>query len=193
VLESQPVYWMSLAVIPVSVLNQIRKMMFSFLWKGCSEKHHFHLCRWETLAKPKYYGGWGFQNIHLFNKALAASTLWCVLMKEGIWHRVIKDKYFFVLLGSNLAQICIFCTTSASNTWKKLLKVVHIITHWLSWSPGSGHSVLIGRDNILGLGNSSVSVSRSPVILTSVKHNSSLSGQRNKSARLYLHAVERKW
>jgi hypothetical protein len=66
---------MSLEVIPVSILNKIRKSMFNFLWKGCSEKHHFHPCRWEHLAKPKYLGGWGIQNIHLFNKALATNTL----------------------------------------------------------------------------------------------------------------------
>jgi len=31
---------------------------------------------------------------------------------------------------------------------------VHIITHWLSWSLRSGNSILIGRDKILGFGNS---------------------------------------
>jgi hypothetical protein len=61
VLESHSVYWMSLAIIPASVLNQIRKVMFSFLWNGCSNKFHFHLCKWESLAKPKIFGGWGFQ------------------------------------------------------------------------------------------------------------------------------------
>lgn len=44
VLESQLVYWMSLAAIPISVLNKIRKAMFSFLWKGSSENFHYHLC-----------------------------------------------------------------------------------------------------------------------------------------------------
>jgi hypothetical protein len=34
VLESQSVYWLSLAVIPCSVLNSMRKLMVNFLWKG---------------------------------------------------------------------------------------------------------------------------------------------------------------
>jgi hypothetical protein len=71
VLEIQPVYWMSLAAIPYTVLNKLRKVMFNFLWNGNSETHHYHLCRWETLSKPKKYGGWGFHNIFHFNKALA--------------------------------------------------------------------------------------------------------------------------
>jgi hypothetical protein len=33
VLTSQSVYWLSMAVVPISVLNLLRKMMFNFLWK----------------------------------------------------------------------------------------------------------------------------------------------------------------
>jgi hypothetical protein len=59
VLESQPVYWMALAAIPVSVLNKIRQIIFTFLWSGCSEKQHIHLCSWDFIARPKHLGGWG--------------------------------------------------------------------------------------------------------------------------------------
>jgi hypothetical protein len=37
VLESESVYWMSLALIPGSVLNSIRKLMYHFLWKKNQE------------------------------------------------------------------------------------------------------------------------------------------------------------
>jgi hypothetical protein len=93
VLESQPVYWMSLAAIPFTVLNNLRKIMFNFLWKGNNESNHYHLCKWELLTIPKKYGGWGLRNIFDFNKALAANSLWRVLMRDGIWHKVIIDKY----------------------------------------------------------------------------------------------------
>jgi hypothetical protein len=33
-----------------------------------------------------------------------------------------------------------------------MVKSLDLITHWLSWCPGSGQSVLIGKDEILGLG-----------------------------------------
>jgi hypothetical protein len=76
------------------VLNRIRKMMYRFLWSGCGESERIHLCKWEDLSKPKVYGGWGFKHLNWFNKALAANTLWRCLMKDGLWHRVIMDKYF---------------------------------------------------------------------------------------------------
>jgi hypothetical protein len=28
--------------------------------------------------------------------------------------------------------------------------------HWLAWSPGSGHSILIGKDRVLGIGLSAI-------------------------------------
>jgi len=60
VLEGQPVYWMSMEAIPRSVINKIRKLMFHFLWNGHLDTQQYHLCRWETLSRPKKNGGWGF-------------------------------------------------------------------------------------------------------------------------------------
>ena len=76
VLEGQTVYWMALVAIPTSILEKIRKLMFNFLWSGDEGKKHFHLCSWEVLAKPKLMGGWGIQNIFLFNRDLGANSLW---------------------------------------------------------------------------------------------------------------------
>jgi len=57
VLESLPVYWMALAHIPQSVLTKLCKFIFPFLWKGNKQNRGSHLCRWETLSKPKVLGG----------------------------------------------------------------------------------------------------------------------------------------
>jgi hypothetical protein len=37
-----------------------------------------------------------------------------------------------------------------------MMKSLPLITHWLSWKPGNGCSVLIGLDKILGIGNASI-------------------------------------
>jgi hypothetical protein len=84
---------MPLSVIPTSMLNKIRILIFNYLWSGCSEKQHLHLCSWEIFAKPKLLGGWGLRNIFIFNRALTTNSLWRALMKDGIWHKVIKEKY----------------------------------------------------------------------------------------------------
>jgi hypothetical protein len=43
VLESLPVYWLSLAKIPKCILNNIRRKMFNFLWTGKKTKEGIHL------------------------------------------------------------------------------------------------------------------------------------------------------
>ena len=137
--EGQPVHWMALAIIPASILEKIRKLMFSFLWSGDEGKNHFHLCSWEVIARPKLLGGWRIRNIYLFNYALATNSLWRVLMKEGVWNKVIKDKY--IPHSSVVTWLRSTPTTalSASQTWKNLMKSLHLLNHSLSWRPGLRH------------------------------------------------------
>jgi hypothetical protein len=110
---------------------------------------------WESLARPKFLGGWGFRNIFSFSKALAVSTLWRVLTKEGIWHKIIKGKYLPHSTVFNWFRSESFTQRGASKIWTSLLKSMHVITNWISWKPGSGQHVSLGRDSILGLGASS--------------------------------------
>jgi hypothetical protein len=152
VLESQPIYWLSLAAIPTSILHKLRSILYNFLWSGNREKKSYHLCRWELLARPKKRGGWGLHNIFSFGKALAASTLWRAISKPGIWHKVLKGKYFPHSTLSNWLRSTTFHYHSASRIWSSLMKSVHLITNWIGWKPGSGLEVSLGRDNILGLG-----------------------------------------
>jgi len=74
------------------------------------------------IAKPKLLGGWGLRNIFLFNRGLAANSLWRGLMKEGIWHKVIKDKYLLYCSVSTWFRTTSNRAISASQTWKNLLK-----------------------------------------------------------------------
>jgi hypothetical protein len=39
-----------------------------------------------------------------------------------------------------------------SQAWKYLLKSLHLLLHWIAWSLGNGHSILIRKDYILGMG-----------------------------------------
>jgi hypothetical protein len=139
-----------------TVLTKIRKLMFDFLWAGGGNKQRIHLCNWETLAKPKDLGGWGFRNLFLFSRALAANSLWHALFKDGIWHNVVKDKYFPYHSVETWLRFASPSQPGASQVWKNLMKSLPIITRWISWQPGNGHSIYIGLDKILGLDRSSL-------------------------------------
>jgi len=126
--------------------------MFSFLWTGGSSKQNLHLCRWDSIAKPKLVGSLGLHNIFLFKQALVTKSLWRVPSQDEIWHRVIYGKYITPLSFSSWLRHTDTCPAITSPIWRFLLKNLHIIQHWLCWKPGSGHAIHIGRDVILGLG-----------------------------------------
>jgi hypothetical protein len=155
VLTSQSVYWLSMAVVPISILNLLRRMMYNFLWKRDSVSHHLHLCNWEKIYVPKSMGGWGILNIFDFSKALATTTLWRVLMGKGIWHKIIMDKYLGNINVSTWLRSNSFIQNGVSKIWSGLLKVTYLILHGISWNPGSGDLVALGKDRILGIGDSS--------------------------------------
>jgi hypothetical protein len=155
VLEGQPVYWMALAAIPTMVIDKLRKLTYNFIWSSITDYSRQHLCNWESLAKPKNKGGWGIRNIFHFNKALATNSLWRVLTKYGMWHFVIKDKYLPHVSVATWLRNVANTTRVASQIWRNLIKLVKWITHWLYWKSGSGHSIILGKDCIIGLDKAS--------------------------------------
>jgi hypothetical protein len=98
VLESLAVFWMSLEVIPKAILNKLCSLSYAFLWSGHKEKFHFHLCRWDLLARSKICGGWRLKNLPFFNSALIANTYRRALTHGSIWNKIILGKY----LGNSL-------------------------------------------------------------------------------------------
>jgi hypothetical protein len=166
-LEIQPVYWMALAHIPASILNMIHKMVFSYIWLGKKQASTLHLCNWETIAKPKVYGGWGLRNIYCFLRALAAKSLWHGLMHPGIWKRVLKDKYSSHISVSTWLCSSSTVTSFGSQTWKNLLNSLPLIVHWLACKPGVDDSAIVGKDEILGMGKDSILTAELITVLNS--------------------------
>jgi hypothetical protein len=48
-----------------------------------------------------------------------------------------------------------FQLSGVSRIWSGMIKVIHLITHGLYWIPGNGKQIALGKDRILGMGNSS--------------------------------------
>jgi hypothetical protein len=93
VLESLPVFWMSLEKIPNKIIILLRRLISNFLWNSHPGHFRFHLCNWAELSKPRKFGGWGLMNLSLFNSALLANSFWRATSIDSIWHRIIADKY----------------------------------------------------------------------------------------------------
>jgi hypothetical protein len=129
ILEGQPVYWMSLEAIPRTILNQIQKLMFKFLWNGSIDSQKFHLCRWDLLSRPKKSGGWGFRNLVVFNTTLITNSLWRVLTLQGIWHKLSRDKYLRKFIVIEWIRLTNHKTYATSRIWNNMVQYVHVILH----------------------------------------------------------------
>jgi hypothetical protein len=127
VLESIPVFWMSLVHIPATILTSLRQLMFSFLWTGSKKNKGVHLSKWEVLSKPKMMGGWGLKNMPLFYKAIMANTMWRILTKPGLWNRVITAKYLRHIPVHLWIRFASDSQTKGSRTWRNLLSTIPIL------------------------------------------------------------------
>jgi ribonuclease HI len=156
ILESLPVFWMSLEKIPKKIVTILRRLIYNFLW-NCSPGHsRFHLCNWEALSKPRRFGGWGLMDLSSFNTALLANSLWRAVTVDSIWHRVIVDKYLGAMPLVHWIRKPFFQQRNVSHFWKGMVTSLPVILHWLVWKPGAGTEIRIGVDNILGLGERSL-------------------------------------
>ena len=59
VIDSILVFWMSMAMIPLSILDCIWRKIMNFMWarKVQVQGGKFHLASWETIYMPKEMGG----------------------------------------------------------------------------------------------------------------------------------------
>lgn len=152
VLQSVPVYWLSMALVPKAILDGIRRRMFQFLWAGNSTIYKFHLSAWQHISLPKSIGGWGLKHLAWFVDALGAKTLWRALFGDTLWSDIIRRTY----LKSTLPYIWIrynaaVCQPNASAIWRGLCITLLILKKRLAWNVGRGIWVHIGIDPIMGL------------------------------------------
>jgi hypothetical protein len=69
---------------------------------------------------------------------------------------VTKDKYFPHEQVHSWLRSTSTRATYGSQTWKNLINSLSLVLQWLAWNPGTGQSIVIGRDVILGMGKDSL-------------------------------------
>jgi hypothetical protein len=94
VIESILVYWTSLSWVPKGILHKISQKYLHFLWVGKEDSKSLVLASKNHISKPKGNGGWGLKNIFTFAKSLATKNSWSLIEGNGLWHIIIKEKYF---------------------------------------------------------------------------------------------------
>ena len=63
-------YFLSLFMIPTSIVLKIKKMQRDFLWLRSGEGNKDHLIKWDVVCRPKEFGGLWIGKTSLRNRAL---------------------------------------------------------------------------------------------------------------------------
>ncbi|KAF3791961.1 Transposon TX1 uncharacterized protein [Nymphaea thermarum] len=85
--------------------KKLENICMRFLWNDGDSVRHIHHISWARLCNPYDFGGIGLHKVEDLNRTLLASRCSRLLMDDGIWARVYKDKYlqnngFLTLNGS---------------------------------------------------------------------------------------------
>jgi len=92
VLNSLPIYYLSLFKLPNKVAQEINKIQRRFLWSGQNQGRCNALVNWEVIQKPKTKGGLGVMDCTMKNAALLFKWWWRYASEEGsLWRRIVDS------------------------------------------------------------------------------------------------------
>ncbi|WOH04087.1 hypothetical protein DCAR_0623493 [Daucus carota subsp. sativus] len=98
VLDSLPIYWFNMFLMPRAVENQLEKIRRRFFWgtKEISgqEKDNMRLIAWEKICRPRSLGGVGIMKVKERNIAMLGKWWWrCINERDRFWNKTLQSKY----------------------------------------------------------------------------------------------------
>ncbi|KAK9071869.1 hypothetical protein SSX86_008299 [Deinandra increscens subsp. villosa] len=91
VLASMQVYWASVFLLPISIIEDIERIINKFLWTQTDNCKGKVRVSWNEVCFPKSQGGLGIKSLKVRNKALVSKLVWNIISgKENIWTKWIQ-------------------------------------------------------------------------------------------------------
>ncbi|KAL0293424.1 UNVERIFIED_CONTAM: putative ribonuclease H protein [Sesamum angustifolium] len=141
VLSTLHSYWASVFILPKGVLKNLEQKMRTFLWQGHSGRGNAKVA-WDQICKPKTEGGLGISSLITTNQALILKQLWRILQNDGtsIWVDWVQHYRL------RHATIWTLKRTTGSWSWKKILKLRHLLQRGVIYKVGDGSSFSLWQD-----------------------------------------------
>lgn len=143
-LLSVPMYIMTHADVPSSVLADIERLCRSFLWGHGHNRKGLHYVSWEVLCLPGKCGGLGFHASKDWRGPLRARLSWDFLQhKDSILNRCIQAKYGRKVWDTDANR-------TDSVTWRIIKDGATSLKKIIKWNIGNGESVNVLDQNWIG-------------------------------------------
>jgi hypothetical protein len=140
VAQAIPSYCMSVFLLPMSIGDEIEKMLNSFWW-GIKENGSkgIRWMSWDKLTMRKEWGGMGFRNIYGFNLAMLGKQGSNLLTNsDAMVSKVFKAKYFpnGNFLGASLGH-------NPNYVWRSIWSSRTLLKYGYRWKIGDGSLIPI--------------------------------------------------
>ncbi|KAL9664080.1 hypothetical protein QQ045_019477 [Rhodiola kirilowii] len=153
---SLPLYYASIYKIPISVAKKMEMIQRRFLWGGSEGGRKIHYVKWDSVKKPKKFGGLGIQGLIEKNLVLLAKWWWKLIEGEGgLWRRMIIEKYGLKQIQDPVNVK--YKSSRISSTWRNIIKTVQGNTEialafreGIKFSLGNGSEVSFWEDSWSG-------------------------------------------
>jgi hypothetical protein len=124
VLNSIPIFYMSLMRMPVQVRKKVIKIQRDFLWGGVNGNKKLSWVKWKVVCREKKKGGLGVRDLEVVNKSLLLKWRWRLVNDEGpsLWKEVLAAKYGTHILN-NVNLSCESSPYFASLWWKDVCNI----------------------------------------------------------------------
>ncbi|WVZ62664.1 hypothetical protein U9M48_012381 [Paspalum notatum var. saurae] len=108
-------------------------------------KKKYHLIKWDQVWQPKQQGGLGIIDLQVQNKCLLSKWLFKLANEDGIWQRLLRNKYLKSKpFGSGSKK------PGISHFWAGLMEVKHLFLGLGSFLVGNGSQVHFWEDTWCG-------------------------------------------
>ena len=95
VIQSIPVYAMSVFLLPKNICKKITDIIAQFWWGDDDKGKKMHWYAWWKMCFPKKEGGMGFRDLHSFNLAMLAKQVRILIDNpDSLCAKVLKAKYY---------------------------------------------------------------------------------------------------
>ncbi|KAF5798708.1 hypothetical protein HanRHA438_Chr07g0306431 [Helianthus annuus] len=156
VLSNLPIYYLSLYKAPVEIVEQIERLMRSFLWGGSNGVNKMHWVSWDIVTSPKSDEGLGISRLSDVNIALITKLAWRFKRDpHSSWRRTIE-----AIHGGKGRWRFFPINNSQPGCWKSMITLVgnlklggKEIHNIIRGSVGSGTEVSFWHDIWYGMTN----------------------------------------
>ncbi|GKV49617.1 hypothetical protein SLEP1_g56358 [Rubroshorea leprosula] len=146
ILSALPIFYMSLYLLPNSVLEELIRIQRNFLWGGTGSIKKISWVKWEDVCRDKAKGGLGVPDLQRKNWAMIGK--WWYRLGDGVeslWKRVVREKYYG---GREEVDITSIECLRVSKLWRDIirigglsLKLRNMLVVGFKWEVGEGNRV----------------------------------------------------